>query len=85
MQDEVLMESDKVPFLLDDLVGLLASDIEWTAGSQVASPCTQHKIPILKSEATDVLKTFDMSNKGLDMRDINKEREILSKYFTIKT
>ena len=84
----MLMEQDKVPFLLDDLVTLLADEIEWTAGSRALScegePHTQNT-PVLKSKALDVLKTFDGNNKGLDMREINIERKTLGKELYAET
>ena len=72
-QDEVLMESDKVPFLLEDLISLLTDTMEWTAGS---SPLT-HKLAPLPDKALSMLNIFAANNKGLDMNDIHKERKVI--------
>ena len=64
------MESDKVPFLLEDLVSLLTDTMEWTAGSTPLS----HKLAPLSPKALRLLSVFATNNRGLDMADVQKER-----------
>lgn len=68
------MESDKVPFLLEDLVTLLTDTMEWAP----ASAPVQLRMPPLNDEAREMLGIFTNINRGLDMREIEKERKLLS-------
>ena len=68
------MESEKIPFLLEDLVPLLSNTMEWAPASV---PARLLRMPPLNDEAREMLSLFSNANRGLDMREIEKERKAL--------
>ena len=67
------MESDKVPFLLDDLVTLLTDTMAWAP----ASARRHLERQSLNDEARDMLNMFATNNRGLDMTEVHKEKKLL--------
>ena len=73
------MESDKIPFLLEELVTQLTDKLEWSSST---SGVPRHNLPTTPPSLAmqKLVATLTAPARSLDMHDVQRERHLLGKH-----
>lgn len=67
--------SEKVVLRIEDLLTWIVEDVTWTTGCRGVS---EHEVNS-QEPANNLAKYFTANNSALELKDVNKERELLGK------